>query len=358
MSSKKSRKTNPDQDLGKQVAELQKQFSKLDSMVKSHQGFLDSITSSSVEPIKQDGDAQELTNEIEISLLNQRSFYDKKLIAKAKTHLPGIKVAILDSGCSPNHDHLPSIHQLHPSLISEDSHGHGTQIAGIIAGSEYGLAPGVQLYVANVTNQSIPGKKPKLSLDKVKDAVRAAIVLGVDFINMSLGGFGRSMYDKELEGLLLKASIKGIVVIVAAGNDGTTKVQNVAFPATCGCVIRVGSHTLKGASSPLTPIGEIDIAALGTDVWAPTIGGKLHFKRQSGTSFAAAFVTGLCCLLKGYAAANGFAELLSSTHIYKHVFRKLCLNLRDDAALGAGMIQLKHIAADHTYFEALLKEAV
>ncbi|MCL4419256.1 S8/S53 family peptidase [Patescibacteria group bacterium] len=308
---------------------------------------VEAILSAKAETIDQVSKKLEKTFEL------QRSFYSyDDLFRLAQAHLSTIKVAILDSGCYSDHQDLQPPPQPLSAADTTDSVGHGTQVAGLIAGSQSGIAPGVQLLVAKVTL----GTSASLDYDAIKTALGCAIEQEVDFVNMSIGKYFK--YDSEIERLLLRASVKGIVIIVSAGNDGTTKVQNVAFPGNCGCVISVGSHTLKGTPSPLSPIGEIDIVALGTEVWSTWNQGPTSYKRQSGTSFAAAFVTGLCCLLKGYAKSQNFTELLSSTHVYKHIFRKLCLNLRGDTALGGGIIQLQRIAADPDYYKELLQNAV
>ncbi|HAT4356332.1 S8 family serine peptidase [Clostridium perfringens] len=106
--------------------------------------------------------------------------------------------------------------------VINDSNSHGTHVAGIAAGNGEdfkGVAPEAQLLLMKVFSD---GNNQGGSFDKITEAVNDAIKLSADSINISLGIQAGSESDipEKLENALKLASEKGIVVNIAAGNDG------------------------------------------------------------------------------------------------------------------------------------------
>ena len=85
-----------------------------------------------------------------------------------------------------------------------------------------------------------------------------------------------------------------MLVVTSAGNDGQNRDRVASYPAseTSRAVITVASATRGGALGRGSAFGRtsVDIAAPGDDVLTSDLGGR--FTRRSGTSFAAAYVTG------------------------------------------------------------------
>ncbi|MDQ0150376.1 S8 family serine peptidase [Eubacterium multiforme] len=106
--------------------------------------------------------------------------------------------------------------------VINDSNSHGTHVAGVAAGNgeEFkGVAPEAQLLLMKVFSD---GNNQGGSFDKITEAINDAVKLSADSINISLGIQAGSEADipEKLENALKLASEKGIVVNIAAGNDG------------------------------------------------------------------------------------------------------------------------------------------
>ncbi|NUQ37930.1 MAG: S8 family serine peptidase, partial [Caldilineales bacterium] len=108
----------------------------------------------------------------------------------------GIKVGVLDTGCDLNHadvkDRVRSSADFTGKGNAQDGNGHGTHVAGIIAGSgaasagRYrGVAPAADLYIAKVLDDRGGGR-----MSGVISGLEWAVDQGVDIINMSLGSDG------------------------------------------------------------------------------------------------------------------------------------------------------------------------
>jgi minor extracellular serine protease Vpr len=95
-----------------------------------------------------------------------------------------------------------------------DSNGHGTEVAGIVAadGSFTGVAPKSKLFSYKVSNSG-----EAVSSDYIVQGIERAVQDGVNVINVSLG---INKTNDEIDTAIDKAVSKGIVVVVAAGNNG------------------------------------------------------------------------------------------------------------------------------------------
>ena len=198
-----------------------------------------------------------------------------------------VKVAILDTGVDASHDSLSGINITEISLLDEsyahENLGHGTGIASVIAGQEedfMGIAPSSEILSVRVLNES--GEGDSFTVAK---GIVAAVEQGADIINLSLGGMnGSIVMDNAIE----YAKSNNVLMVSAVGNEG---VQGVSFPARHKDVVAVTSVDAKSRVSTFSNYGEaVDIAAPGVGV--VTAWGENEFVQFSGTSIAAAFVTG------------------------------------------------------------------
>ena len=199
----------------------------------------------------------------------------------------GVKVAILDTGVDASHESLSGINITEISLLDEsDTHenrGHGTGIASVIAGQKedfMGIAPSSEILSVRVLNES--GEGDSFTVAK---GIVAAVDQGADIINLSLGGMNSSIVmDNAIE----YAKSNNVLMVSAVGNEG---VQGVSFPARHKDVVAVTSVDAKSRVSTFSNYGEaVDIAAPGVGV--VTAWEENEFVQFSGTSIAAAFVTG------------------------------------------------------------------
>lgn len=207
-----------------------------------------------------------------------------------------VKVAVLDSGISASEDILVSNYtdltdSSNENAFFNDSSGHGTSIASIIAasgtGDMEGIAPGVELYDVKVLNGSNTAP-----LSKIIESIYWCIDNDIDVMNMS---FGTTAYSASLEQAIDTAAKAGIIMVAAAGNNGN-KAVNIDYPAAFDNVIAVGASDGNNAMTDFTSKGNgIDILAPGEKIWS--YGAFAGLQALDGTSIATAHVTGATALL-------------------------------------------------------------
>jgi serine protease AprX len=171
----------------------------------------------------------------------------------------GVGVAIIDSGVANWHDDLGSSTVVHfmdfvsNLLAPHDDYGHGTHVAGIIAGSGFdsggarrGVAPGAQLVVLKVLDEEGNGH-----ISDVIAAIDYAIAqrqrLNIRVINLSVSaGVHESYRTDPLTLAARRATDAGIVVVTAAGNlgrsgKGTAQYGGITSPGNAPWVLTVGA---------------------------------------------------------------------------------------------------------------------
>jgi serine protease AprX len=243
----------------------------------------------------------------------------------------GIGVALIDSGVAPitglnqpgkvvNGPDL-SFESQTPGLANVDTYGHGTHMAGIIAGSDAGyegIAPGAKLISLKVAAADGAADVSQVigAIDWVVSH-RNDAGLNIRVLNLSFGTDStQSAALDPLSYAVEAAWRKGIVVVVSVGNDGATA-SRVTMPAANPYVIAVGAADPNGTEvrsddtvaefssrgsaagrsvvSLRVPGSYIDTAYPGARV--ADASGTARFFRGSGTSQAAAVVSGSVALL-------------------------------------------------------------
>ncbi len=198
---------------------------------------------------------------------------------------------------------------------------HGTHVAGIAAGDASTRVPGSLAavisgvaplaYLGNYKALTVPtasglglnGNSPELVA-----AIEAAVVDGMDVINLSIG---EPEIDPERDAVakaLDNAAAAGVVPVVAAGNDFEELGRgSVASPGSSARAITVGAVSTEGAepviasfsASGPTPLGLLpkpDVSAPGVAVLSSVPGDE--FVELSGTSMATPYVAGVAALLR------------------------------------------------------------
>ncbi|MBY6087189.1 S8 family peptidase [Priestia flexa] len=208
----------------------------------------------------------------------------------------GIRIAILDTGVQPNHPDLasklvPGYNFIDNNTDTNDFNGHGTHVAGIAAATTNngagiaGMAPLASIQPVKVLSNSGSGL-----LSQVADGIIYAVNQGVQVINLSLGSPQDTI---TLEGAVNYAASQGVVVIGAAGNNGSNA---LTYPAAYANVIAVASTTSSDQRSVFSNFGTwVQVAAPGSSILStyPTS----TYSYLSGTSMAAPHVAGLAALL-------------------------------------------------------------
>lgn len=253
------------------------------------------VTSITVED-KKKVKASQKECEWNIECINAQKAYEESKNCKR------IKVAVLDSGLDYDED-IPFVEredffgEEDMSVLYQDYTGHGTCISGLICAKENtqrvtGLAANVDLYMARVLDEN-----NEADIERVIRAIRWAMDKKVNIIHMS---FGIKTYSEALNEVVQEAYEKGILLVAAAGNDGTAdeNESTVEYPAAFENVIAVGCTNEKNKKADFSSSGnEIDVVAPGEKILGSgEFGGVVV---EEGTSIAAAQVTGIAAVLWG-----------------------------------------------------------
>jgi len=172
----------------------------------------------------------------------------------------GVGVAVIDSGIAPMPDLAGQITAFYdftaggiPAYPS-DAYGHGTHVAGLIAGSGAlslggypGIAPEVRLIGLKVLDANGGGYASHV-LSAIEFAIDNRVALGIDVINLSLGHpVLEPPADDPLVQAVERAAAAGIVVVASAGNFGrqpggtTPGYGGIASPGNAPSALTVGA---------------------------------------------------------------------------------------------------------------------
>jgi thermitase len=220
----------------------------------------------------------------------------------------GTTIAIVDTGVDLNHQGLVGRVTAGPDFVAGgtvtgDPFGHGTHVAGIAADNDtlggLGGAPNTHLVAVRVLDANGSGTDAE-----VYNGIVWAADNGANVINLSLGGPG---CDTTMQQAVVYAHDHGVVVVAAAGNDGSTELFSPA--AYAKDVIAVAATDSSGNLAPFSNYGGfVAIAAPGVGVVSTCAfsdrciqGNKpsdTAYGQLSGTSMATPFVSAAAALLK------------------------------------------------------------
>jgi membrane-anchored mycosin MYCP len=231
----------------------------------------------------------------------------------------GVRVAVIDSGITQSHPKLAGRVLAGTDLVPPGSPGdcdnsHGTLVASIIAGRDtkdapfYGIAPDARIVPVRVLPNDKPTSAPDLS-KRIADAVRYAVQQNVGVINLSL----YTDPSDALAGAIDDAVHHNVVVVAAGGNTGgTASGDKPVYPAAYDGVLAVGGVDEDGKHVGSSTAGPyIDVAAPGIHIEGPAPrGGGYALDPPGGTSFAAAYVSGVAALLRAYQPNLSAAEVV------------------------------------------------
>lgn len=167
---------------------------------------------------------------------------------------------------------------------ADDGNGHGTHVAGTIAGATYGVAKKAKVVAVRV-------------LDDAGSGTTEQVVAGIDWVtenhqgpsvaNMSLGGGA----DEALDAAVKKAIASGVTFAVAAGNDSGDAGEG--SPSRVPEAITVASSTVDDEQSSFSNFGSaVDIYAPGSDITSSWNDSDEGSNTISGTSMATPHVVG------------------------------------------------------------------
>ncbi len=222
----------------------------------------------------------------------------------------GVTLCVMDTGINPHCDlSVPKNRIVHfedmvgGEDMPYDDNGHGTFVAGVACGDGLtsarevvGVAP-----KANVLGIKVIGDKGESGTFKILDGMQWLFdnfrQYGVKVVCMSFGAEPLSYADPLKIGVEM-LSRSGLIVVAAAGNSGENSLKS---PAISNEIIAVGAVDKEDRIAEFSSRGVYqgakrpDVYADGIKVKGIKAGGSYTY--MSGTSVAAPYVAGACCLL-------------------------------------------------------------
>ncbi|MGN8646640.1 S8 family peptidase [Gracilibacillus sp. HCP3S3_G5_1] len=263
-----------------------------------------------------------------------------------------VVVAVIDTGCDPNHPDLRSRiidgrnfttdNYKSPRDFS-DQNGHGTHVAGTIAAvlngrGVVGVAPEAKLLILKAFDAKGSGE-----FNSIIQAIQYAIKWRgrngekVRVISMS---FGIKWDVPELHQAIRKAIANDILVVCAAGNegDGDARTTERIYPGYYKEVVQVGAVDHEGNMAKFTNTNnEIDLVAPGVDVLSTYLNGK--YAKMSGTSMATPHVSGAAAILIEQMEQE-FDRTLTEPEVYAQLIKSTSPLGHNKRVEGNGLITL------------------
>lgn len=229
-----------------------------------------------------------------------------------------IVVCVLDTGIDPLHRDLDE-HKVigwkdlvNGGTIPYDDNGHGTHVAGIIAGTGQGnpaykgVAPGAALVGVKVLDYAGTGTASGV-ISGINWMIANKSAYNIRVGNMSLGAEGSSDGTDSVSLAVNNAVAAGIVMCVSAGNSGPSR-YTIGSPAAAAQAITVGAvydpGELGWTIAPFSSRGPTaddrtkpDVCIPGVAIMSCKAGTSSGYVAMSGTSMACAFMSGVVALL-------------------------------------------------------------
>ncbi|MFF6787289.1 S8 family serine peptidase [Streptomyces sp. NPDC012510] len=171
---------------------------------------------------------------------------------------------------------------------AQDGNGHGTHVAGTVAGTTHGVAKKARVVAVRVLDDEGAGTTGQViaGIDWVTKHARKPAVA-----NMSLGGFGNAQLDAAVRNSIAS----GVTYTVAAGNDGVA--AGLYSPARVKQAITVGATDKKDVRASFSNWGpSLDLFAPGVSITSASHRSDTGRATHSGTSMASPHAAGAAAL--------------------------------------------------------------
>ncbi|KAI9319102.1 peptidase S8/S53 domain-containing protein [Dichotomocladium elegans] len=207
----------------------------------------------------------------------------------------GIDVFIMDSGVHVDHNDFEGRAVASANFVehedAKDLGGHGTHVAGKVAGKRYGVAKGASIHSVKILNKTGDGTLSNL----IKGIAHVVSVAkpGKAIINLSLSGPESRFINEAISKLV---NTYNIPVFVSAGNSA----MDACFysPSSNPDAFVVGATDIYDHVAPYSNTGScVNIYAPGSNISSSWIGGSDEVKSLDGTSMANPHVAGIAAVL-------------------------------------------------------------
>ncbi len=273
----------------------------------------------------------------------------------------GIGIAIVDTGVFPHDDLTKPTNRIiafkdfvNEQSIPYDDDGHGTHVAGIIAGNGYvqerykGVAPEANIIAVKALDETGSGNTSDI-LAALQWIVDNKEIYNIKVVCMSFGSATSSSYRQDPLSQGASALVENsLTAVVAAGNSGPNR-RTITSPGTSPAVITVGATDDNRTSSieddfiaefssrgpTLDGFIKPDVVAPGVDIMSLSNKGPTSYASYSGTSMAAPMVAGAVALLY-----EKYPQL-SPVQIKSKLIKSSIVIERNRYAQGAGIINIK-----------------
>lgn len=205
----------------------------------------------------------------------------------------GVTVYVIDTGIRISHKDFGGRASYGWDFVgndrtASDGNGHGTHVAGTIAGGRYGVAKSTKVVAVRV-------------LDNAGSGTTAQVIAGIDWVtkharkpavaNVSLGGYRNTQLDAAVRNSIAS----GVTYTVAAGNDGLP--AGLYSPAAVREAITVGATDKKDARASFSNFGAaLDLFAPGVAITSASYANDTGKATFSGTSMASPHAAGVAAL--------------------------------------------------------------
>ncbi|MGZ5875526.1 MAG: S8 family serine peptidase [Bradyrhizobium sp.] len=207
-------------------------------------------------------------------------------------HGANVTIAVIDSGIDVRHPEFAgaTIASFDARGSKEGPHDHGTGVAGAIVSHArlMGSAPAARILAIRAFGAAPKGAESTSYV--ILKGLDYAAAHGAQIVNMSFAGPNDALIERALTAL----AARNIVMVAAAGNAGPKSPP--LYPAANTNVIAVSASDAQDKLFAASNRGGyIALSAPGVEIFLPAPGEK--YQMTSGTSFSAAYISGLAAMM-------------------------------------------------------------
>ncbi len=228
--------------------------------------------------------------------LDQASLPLSKSYTSPESGGSGVTVYVIDTGIRITHKDFGGRASYGWDFVdndatAQDGNGHGTHVAGTIAGTTYGVAKKAKVVAVRV-------------LDDAGAGTTSQVIAGIDWVtrhahkpavaNLSLGGY----HNAQMDAAVRNSVASGVTYTVAAGNDGLS--AGLYSPADVKEAITVGATDRNDARAAFSNFGPaVDLFAPGVSITSASNASDTGKATFSGTSMASPHAAGAAAVYLG-----------------------------------------------------------